>query len=417
MEDKYLTVTALTKYIKYKFDNDRHLFKVYLKGEISNFKKHSRGHFYFTLKDDYASIQAMMFNSDAQNVNFDISDGKKVLVCGSISVYEPYGTYQITVKEMSLDGIGELFLAYEKLKKDLESQGLFDLKYKKPIPLFPKKIGVITSPTGAAIKDILNTIKRRYPICEVILYPALVQGEFAKKSIATQINKANKDKLVDVLIVGRGGGSIEDLWAFNEKEVAMAIFASQIPVISAVGHEIDFTISDFVADKRAATPTAAAEMATPNKDDLLNQVNMLKQRLNIAIDNYLNQIRMQLLNIDNKLDNLSPHQLLNSKKQELMQYQIRLNNAFIKILDVNRNILKTEISRLNQIFDKRFTEKARDLQLLTEKLKVLNPLTIIDKGYSIARCNNKIIKSVNDVKTDDIVDLKVSDGTIKCKVL
>ena len=197
----------------------------------------------------------------------------------------------------------------------------------------------------------------------------------------------------------------------------MAIFASQIPVISAVGHEIDFTISDFVADKRAATPTAAAEMATPNKDDLLNQVNMLKQRLNIAIDNYLNQIRMQLLNIDNKLDNLSPHQLLNSKKQELMQYQIRLNNAFIKILDVNRNILKTEISRLNQLFDKRFTEKARDLQLLTEKLKVLNPLTIIDKGYSIARCNNKIIKSVNDVKTDDIVDLKVSDGTIKCKVL
>ena len=272
MEERYLTVTALTKYIKYKFDHDYHLEDVLLEGEISNFKHNSRGHFYFTLKDDSAQISATMFVSSARNVKFEPTDGMKVFVRGNVTVYEPSGTYQINVKEMKSSGLGDLYLAYEKLKKELEKEGLFDPIHKKPIPRFPKTIGVITSPTGAAIKDIINTITRRYPLCSVILYPAIVQGTDSKDDVAKQIKKANSDNLCDVLIVGRGGGSIEDLWAFNEKVVAYAIYESNIPIISAVGHEIDFTIADFVSDVRAATPTAAAEIATPNIDTLKQNI-------------------------------------------------------------------------------------------------------------------------------------------------
>ncbi|TXK90204.1 exodeoxyribonuclease VII large subunit, partial [Parageobacillus sp. SY1] len=258
-EVKYVTVGALTKYIKRKFEVDPHLRDLWIKGEISNFKYHSRGHMYFTLKDEQARIQAVMFAGYNQYLSFRPEDGMKVLVRGEISVYEPSGNYQIYVKEMQPEGIGNLYLAYEQLKKRLEAEGLFSPEHKKPIPAFPRYIGVVTSPTGAAIRDIMTTIRRRYPIATVILFPTLVQGEQAAESIVRSIEKANELGYIDVLIVGRGGGSIEELWAFNEEIVARAIFASEVPIISAVGHETDFTIADFVADLRAPTPTGAAE--------------------------------------------------------------------------------------------------------------------------------------------------------------
>ena len=279
MDIKYYSITALNKAIKNMFDSKPELNRVYIKGEISNFKHHTRGHFYFTLKDENSRIAAVMFASYASNINFEPEDGMKVLVSGRVTVYEATGGYQIYVDDMQLDGLGNLYLEYEKLKKKLETEGLFDVSYKKPIPKYPKRIGIITAPTGAAIRDILSTIKRRYPICETILFPALVQGTGAKESIVEQITRA-QDFDLDVIICGRGGGSIEDLWAFNEEIVARAIFASKIPIISAVGHEIDFTIADFVADLRAPTPTGAAEMAVPNLVDLRTLIEQYKIRSN-----------------------------------------------------------------------------------------------------------------------------------------
>jgi len=257
MNPNYITVTQLTKYIKYKIDNDVNLDTVYLKGEISNFKAHTRGHFYFTIKDENTRINAVMFSSSASRIKFTPTDGMKVLVTGKISVYEATGGYQIYVNEMLEDGVGNLYIAFEQLKKKLESEGLFDPAKKKKIPKIPTTIGIITAPTGAAIKDILSTIKRRWPLAKTILFPSLVQGEDAASDIVRNINLSKNFEL-DVLIVGRGGGSIEDLWPFNEEIVARAIYELDTPVISAVGHEIDFTISDFVADLRAPTPTGVA---------------------------------------------------------------------------------------------------------------------------------------------------------------
>ena len=274
MNPNYITVTQLTKYIKYKIDNDVNLDTVYLKGEISNFKAHTRGHFYFTIKDENTRINAVMFSSSASRIKFTPTDGMKVLVTGKISVYEATGGYQIYVNEMLEDGVGNLYIAFEQLKKKLEAEGLFDPSKKKRIPKIPTTIGIITAPTGAAIKDILSTIKRRWPLAQTILFPSLVQGEEAANDIVRNIN-LSKNFDLDVLIVGRGGGSIEDLWPFNEEIVARAIYELDTPVISAVGHEIDFTISDFVADLRAPTPTGAAEMAVPNMSDVSNYLKQL----------------------------------------------------------------------------------------------------------------------------------------------
>ena len=269
-EKQYLSVTALTKYIKYKFDNDVHLKNVLLKGEISNFKHHSRGHFYFTLKDDKAQISAIMFASNSQNVVFKPENGMSILVEGYLTVYEASGQYQIYVKKMDEDGVGSLHVAYEQLKKKLQEEGLFDQKHKQAIPKFPATIAVLTSPTGAAVKDIINIVNRRYPIAKIIVYPTLVQGEFAKDNIVNNLKQVNKHGKEDVIILGRGGGSIEDLWPFNEEAVAYEIFKSIIPIISSVGHETDFTIADFVADLRAPTPSGGAELAVPDQYELFN---------------------------------------------------------------------------------------------------------------------------------------------------
>ncbi len=395
MQEQYLNVTALTKYIKYKFDNDKHLVEVLLMGEISNFKHHSRGHFYFTLKDEKSQISAMMFSSNAQNVKFVPKDGMKVFVRGTVTVYEAGGYYQITVREMKSDGVGDLYLAYEALKKELQELHMFDEAYKKPIKTIPTAIGVVTSPTGAAIRDIINTINRRYPLCRVIVYPALVQGNGAKESIVEQIKTANEQNIVDTLIVGRGGGSIEDLWAFNERIVAEAIFNSRIPIISAVGHEVDFTIADFVADKRAATPTAAAEIATPNiealKEYVINSVN----RMNRGIKNIIENNKVILANLDKHLEKNNPLEKLNLKRKQIDDYVLK-NNLLIE------NILNT---------------KKHQYGVLNEKLKALSPLIIMEKGYSISKVNNKIVRSIKDVKKDDEIEIDLIDGKIKTMVL
>lgn len=284
MEDKYLTISQINKYIKNRFEQDENLNVVYLKGEISNFKNHTTGHLYFTLKDENSRILAVMFRNNASSLTFAPIDGMKVLVKGKISCYEANGNYQIYVNEMSEDGVGNLYLEFEKLKKKLYEKGLFDQNLKKPIPKFPKKIGVITATTGAAIRDIITTINRRYRLAEIIIFPCLVQGDGAKEDIVKNLTLAS-DYDLDVIILGRGGGSIEDLWAFNEEIVAEAIYNSKIPIISAVGHEIDFTISDYVADLRAPTPTAAAELAVPNNIELISYIKQLELRNNKSIIN------------------------------------------------------------------------------------------------------------------------------------
>ena len=317
MNENYITVTQLTRYIKYKIDNDANLNRVCLKGEISNFKAHSRGHLYFTIKDENTRINAVMFSTNASKLKFVPQDGTKVLIIGKVSVYESTGGYQIYVDEMLEDGVGNLYIEFEKLKKKLEAEGLFDESKKKKIPKMPKKIGIITAPTGAAIRDILSTIKRRWPIAETILFPSLVQGKEAAEDIVRNIN-LTKNFNLDVLIVGRGGGSIEDMWCFNEEIVARAIYNLEVPVISAVGHEIDFTICDFVSDLRAPTPTGAAEMAVPNISDFYNYLNQIYIRLNKSTNNIIKIKKEKLENIKNSYVLKNPLNIYESNFNQTM---------------------------------------------------------------------------------------------------
>ncbi len=391
MEEKnYISISDINHLIKEHIDSNYYFNNVYLKGEISNFKNHTRGHLYFSLKDDNSKISAVMFYNNAIKLNFEPVDGDQVLVSGRISCYEASGTYQIYVNDMQKDGLGNLYLEYEKLKKKLAGLGYFEETHKLPIPKFPKRIGVVTAPTGAAIRDVMSTIKRRYPICEVILFPALVQGTGAKESVASQINKA-QDFDLDLLIVGRGGGSIEDLWAFNEEIVAKAIYDSKIPIISAVGHEVDFTIADYVADLRAPTPTGAAEMAVPVLSDVINYINQYKIRLNEVIKNIINNKSLALTKLKDSYVLKNPLALYEIKEQKLDSLYDRLNKTMLHQIEIANN----------------------KLGHLIKELKILNPLNILESGYSLTTKDSKIIKSVKDIKVDDNLKIKVTDGDIK----
>src|SRR6478609_2992351 len=334
-EVRYLTVTALTRYIKRKFDVDPHMQDVWIKGEISNFKRHSRGHMYFTLKDQNARIAAVMFAGHNRQLNFQPEEGMNVLIRAEISVYEPSGNYQMYVKEMQPDGVGNLYLAYEQLKKKLEKEGLFDPARKRKLPKYPTTIGVITSPTGAAVRDIITTLKRRYN-ANIIVMPALVQGVNAAPSIIKAIEEANRRKEADVLIVGRGGGSIEELWAFNEESVARAIFTSNIPVISAVGHETDFTIADFVADLRAPTPTGAAELAVPHISEITERILTKQTRLIRAMKEKVGQQRKQLERLEKSYAFRYPHRLYEQKLEQLDKRTEQLVRNSQKLFSVKR---------------------------------------------------------------------------------
>ena len=414
--DKYLTVTALTRYLKYKFDSDEHLKQVFLKGEISNFKSHTTGHFYFSIKDENSKINAIMFSTNARKLKFVPTDGMKVLLCGRVSVYESTGNYQIYVDEMLEDGVGNLYIAFEQLKKKLTEEGLFDPKYKKPIPKYPERIGVVTASTGAAIKDILSTIKRRYPIVDVLLFPCLVQGDNAKEDIVRKIKMAEGYNL-DVLIVGRGGGSIEDLWPFNEEIVARAIFDCSIPVISAVGHEIDFTIADFVSDLRAPTPTGAAEMAVPNLTDLIALINQFKIRLNEGILKTVNYQKLYLDSIKNSFVIKSPLIMYDGKKQKIDLYIEKLNNLLSSKLENSKNSLSNIKNNYILKNPKSLYEKDKtNLANIISKLELINPLKVLGRGYSVTYKDDKIISSVKDLKVNDKLRIKLSDGEVISKV-
>lgn len=415
-KDKYLTVGALTRYIKYKIDNDEHLKTVFLKGEISNFKMHSTGHMYFSIKDETSKINAIMFSRDAKNVTFEPKEGTKVLVVGRISVYESTGNYQIYVSEMIEDGVGNLYIAFEKLKEKLSKEGLFDDKYKKKIPKMPKKIGIITAPTGAAIKDILSTIKRRYPVCETILFPSLVQGDNAKEDIVKNLKIANTYDL-DVIILGRGGGSIEDLWPFNEEIVAREIFASKIPIISAVGHEVDFTIADFVADLRAPTPTGAAEMAVPNMIDIINHIKQLTIRLNESLNK---KIKLEKINLEKSKNSIvikNPMIMIDNKKQKIDL----IKESVIRILNLKLENNKNKLEKLKQNYilnnpEVIYKEKQNKLSNLIEKLELVNPLGVLKRGYSITKQDNKVITKIKDIKKTKPLIIKLQDGDIETEI-
>lgn len=438
-EVAFVTVTALTKYIKRKFDVDPHLDDLWIKGELSNVKIHSRGHIYFTLKDDNARIQAVMFARQNKSLGFTPENGMKVLVRGGITVYEPSGNYQLYAKEMQPDGIGALHLAYEELKKKLSQEGLFDEAHKKPIPAFPSVIGVVTSPTGAAVRDVITTIKRRYPLVKVIVLPTLVQGTNASESIVRSIEEANRRQLCDVLIVGRGGGSIEELWAFNEEIVARAIFASDIPIISAVGHETDFTISDFTADLRAATPTGAAELAVPNMLDLMERLKTLDVRMTKAMQQGLRK-RQELLNyLQSSYAFRYPKRLYAQKEQEFDLIFDRFQKQIVLTLDRKKQKLSEQSYKLQMRHPEEQLRQARrrhgeqterlkrnmsvqlkqihsQFQTVLGKLNALSPLQVMERGYSLTYKEDELIKSIEQVQENDEIQVKLKDGTLACEV-
>ena len=395
MEYKAISVTELNSYIKNKIADDEYLNNVLIKGEISNFKNHYTGHMYFTLKDENSLIKCIMFKSYAQKLDFMPKDGMKVFVLGGVSVFERDGIYQIYVKAMQEDGVGILYKKYEELKQRLDEEGYFDESHKQKIPLMPKVIGVLTSQTGSVIRDIINVSTRRNPNVQIRLYPVPVQGEGAAEKIADGIRFMNENNLADVLILARGGGSLEDLWPFNEEIVAHAIYNSKLPIISAVGHETDFSISDFVADLRAPTPSAAAELAVPD-------IYEIKQKINV----YQNRLRMSLV-----------------KKVEIMKlrYEKCMNSRVFKepTRNINDNYLRVDnyIKRLeNTIKIKQKEEKTKYIELIS-KLDALSPLKTLTRGYSIVETDDKIIKSSKQLKTGDKIRLRFSDGQKNAEIL
>lgn len=417
MHDKYLSVTALTRYIKFKIDNDVHLQEVYLKGEISNFKAHTRGHYYFTIKDENSRINAIMFSYNASKTKFLPEDGMKVLVKGKVSVFESTGNYQIYVDEMLEDGVGNLHIAFEQLKKKLGDEGLFDVKYKKPIPKIPMRVGIVTAPTGAAVKDILSTIKRRFPICKTILFPCLVQGELAKDDIVKKLDIADNYDL-DVIILGRGGGSIEDLWPFNEEVVARKVFKCKTPIISGVGHQIDFTICDFVSDVRAETPTGAAERAVPKLSDLLIEIDNYKSRSTASIKRVLENSKLRLKKLTESYVLKNPLSLYEIKEQKLDNIIDKLNTLMNTIIYTNKS--KLEIIKNSIIFKEPgilYQDKLKKTNHIIEKLEILNPLNALKRGYSIVRVKNMAISDIGQIKKEEKIDIELKNGIINAKVI
>ena len=395
MKYNAVTVTQLNKYLKDRFDEDENLNAILVKGEISNFKNHYTGHLYFTLKDENSLIKCIMFKSYAERLAFKPKDGMKVMVFGSVSVFERDGVYQIYAKTMMEDGMGDLHEKFERLKAQLEEEGLFAQSHKKPIPLYPKVIGVLTSQTGAVIRDIINVSSRRNPNVYIRLLPVPVQGPGAAEQIAEKIKIMNDKKLADVLIIGRGGGSLEDLWPFNEEIVARAIYESELPIISAVGHETDFTIADFVADLRAPTPSAAAELAVPD-------VYELKQKIN----NYQNRYRLAL---KKKIE------LMKLRYEKCMKSRI-FTDPTRKIKD-NYILVDTYVKRLeNRIRNIKKDKHTKFLELAT-KLDTMSPLKTLTRGYSLVEKDNKIVKSVKQLKENDEINIRFYDGDKKAKIL
>lgn len=437
--EKYLSVTTLTKYLKMKFDKDPYLERVYLTGQVSNFRKRPT-HQYFSLKDDRAVIQATIWSGIYQKLGFDLEEGMKINVIGRVQVYEPSGSYSIIIEKAEPDGVGALAIQFEQLKKKLSEEGLFQDRFKQAIPQFVKKIGVVTSRSGAVIQDIITTVRRRFPGVEIVLYPTKVQGEGAAEEIAHNIARANERDDLDVLIIGRGGGSIEDLWAFNEEIVVRSIFESRLPIISSVGHETDVTLADFVADKRAATPTAAAELATlVTKLDLLTYLKNQERRMATAAQNTLSKKEKALKVLSQSVIFRQPERLYDGYLQRLDQLQLRLKQSVnSEIVRQQQKVLEQahrleQLSPINKVhryqdrllqFKKLlrsqmavvYDAKVAEVKRLSEALLMLDTSRIVARGYAIVKKEDTVVSSVKDLKTTDQVTLMMRDGQVELEV-
>ena len=437
--DKYLSVTTLTKYLKMKFDKDPYLERVYLTGQVSNFRKRPT-HQYFSLKDDRAVIQATIWSGIYQKLGFDLEEGMKINVIGRVQIYEPSGSYSIIIEKAEPDGVGALAIQFEQLKKKLSEEGLFQDLFKQAIPQFAKRIGVVTSRSGAVIQDIITTVNRRFPGVEIILYPTKVQGEGAAEEIARNIVRANEREDLDVLIIGRGGGSIEDLWAFNEEIVVRSIFESRLPIISSVGHETDVTLADFVADRRAATPTAAAELATPvTKLDLLTYLNNQEKRMATAVQNTLSKKEKALQVLSQSVIFRQPERLYDGYLQRLDQLVLRLKQSLNGVLVSHQQKVQAQIHRLEQLSPivkiQRYQDRIQQLQKLmrsqmavtydakvaevkrlSDALVMLDTSRIVARGYAIVKKEGAVVSSAKDLKVNDQVMLMMRDGQVELEV-
>ena len=437
--EKYLSVTTLTKYLKMKFDKDPYLERVYLTGQVSNFRKRPT-HQYFSLKDDRAVIQATIWSGIYQKLGFDLEEGMKINVIGRVQVYEPSGSYSIIIEKAEPDGVGALALQFEQLKKKLSEEGLFQERFKQAIPQFAKRIGVVTSRSGAVIQDIITTVSRRFPGVEIVLYPTKVQGEGAAEEIARNIARANEREDLDVLIIGRGGGSIEDLWAFNEEIVVRSIFESRLPIISSVGHETDVTLSDFVADKRAATPTAAAELATPvTKLDLLTYLKNQEKRMATAVQNTLSKKKEALRTLSQSVIFRQPERLYDGYLQRVDQLQLRLKQSINTQLVRQQQKVLEQVHRLEQLspinkihrYQDRLLQlekllrsqmavvydaKVAEVKRLSEALLMLDTSRIVARGYAIVKKEDTVVSSAKDLKKNDQVILMMRDGHVELEV-
>jgi len=437
--EKYLSVTTLTKYLKMKFDKDPYLERVYLTGQVSNFRKRPT-HQYFSLKDDHAVIQATIWSGIYQKLGFDLEEGMKINVIGRVQVYEPSGSYSIIIEKAEPDGVGALAIQFEQLKKKLTEEGLFQERFKQPLPQFAKRIGVVTSRSGAVIRDIITTVSRRFPGVDILLYPTKVQGDGAAEEIARNIARANQREDLDVLIIGRGGGSIEDLWAFNEEIVVRSIFESRLPVISSVGHETDVTLADFVADRRAATPTAAAELATPvTKLDLLAHLQNQEKRMATAVQNVLSRKKEALKKCSQSVIFRQPERLYDGYLQRLDQLQLRLKQSLRTRISDNKQLVQARTHRLVQLspvtkiqryqdrlgqLDKLlrsqmalvYDAKVAEVKRLSEALMMLDTSRIVARGYAIVKKEESVIDSVESLKKKDQVTLLMRDGQVELEV-
>lgn len=393
LEKKVFSVSEITRYIKNILEKDGNLNDFYLRGEVSKPKKHGYGHIYFTLKDEKSQINCALFRKDSKNVKFNLEHGLKVIIRGSIDLYEPYGRYSIIISEIHPDGIGALNLAFMQLKEKLEKQGLFSQARKKPLPRFPKTIGLITSPTGAVMHDVTTILKRRYPLVKVLVVPTIVQGKDASLSIINSLELISQHN-VDLIILARGGGSLEDLWPFNEESVAIAIYNSKIPIISAIGHETDFTIADFVADYRAPTPSGAAEKAVPDMKELISHIDIYSERISISINSKIKKEKSFLAQMENR---------------PIFRRPLEAINAYYQKMD---NIEYMIMSRISQ----NIILKRKRLEILDSKLSALNPQAILERGYSIVMNGNKIIKSSNEVSIDNNISIILHKGELEAKV-
>ena len=437
--EKYLSVTTLTKYLKMKFDKDPYLERVYLTGQVSNFRKRPT-HQYFSLKDDHAVIQATIWSGIYQKLGFDLEEGMKINVIGRVQVYEPSGSYSIIIEKAEPDGVGALAIQFEQLKKKLTEEGLFQERFKQPLPQFSKRIGVVTSRSGAVIRDIITTVSRRFPGVDILLYPTKVQGEGAAEEIARNIARANQRDDLDLLIIGRGGGSIEDLWAFNEEIVVRAIFESRLPVISSVGHETDVTLADFVADRRAATPTAAAELATPvTKLDLLAHLQNQEKRMATAVRNVLSKKQESLKKCSQSVIFRQPERLYDGYLQRLDQLQLRLKQSLRTRISDSNQLVQARTHRLVQLspvtkiqrYQDRLSQldrllrsqmalvydaKVAEVKRLSEALLMLDTSRIVARGYAIVKKEESVVDSVENLKKKDQVTLLMRDGQVELEV-